>query len=75
MTKNQENVLLGLMLLVSFFFGIQVGTEYQKVSQQDVNLTRSLIKLADEACKNYDGAKTVNREMIFICNDGTEVRK
>lgn len=68
MNKGIVLTYIGLFL---FGYGLRGIINYDE--NQNVEITRSLIKLADDACKNNGGAKSYTKDMAFVCNDGTKV--
>lgn len=62
-----------LMCLGLFMFGFGLRALINDSVPQNVETTHSLIKLAEDACKNNGGAKTYTKDMTFVCNDGTKV--
>lgn len=64
-----DKILIAAAVLCGFFF----GTIHQSNKPREVEITRSLIRLADDACLAHDGAKTFTKDMVFVCKDGTQV--
>lgn len=68
--------LFSLIIFLAFcavLFGMNLTKFLSPNIPNDVALNRSLIKLADDACKNNRGAKSYTKNMTFVCNDGTTV--
>ena len=62
-----------LLCLGLFMFGFGLRGLLEDGVNHNVETTRSLIKLAEDACKNNGGAKSYTKNMTFVCNDGTTV--
>lgn len=57
----------------AYVLGLSIGMFIWKDPPQTVKMTRTLIELAEDACKSHRGAETFTKEMEFVCVDGTKI--